>query len=163
MMTRRGALLAAGGLVGMVGDWRLAAQDKVQATMQIVRSGSQPSQRGPAENFTGAVRVDSPFRGTGPARLGGAFVTFEAGARTDWHTHPLGQLLIVTSGCGWVQSEGGAKQEIRSGDIVWIPAAEKHWHGATASTAMTHIAISEQLDGKSVEWMEKVGEEQYRS
>lgn len=129
--------------------------------MDLKRSGSQPSSQGQAEYFTGSVRIDSRFQGTAPSRIGGAFVTFEPGARTAWHTHPLGQTLIVTSGCGWVQSEGGPKVEILAGDLVWFPAGEKHWHGATASTAMTHIAIAEALDGKSVDWMEKVNDEQY--
>jgi quercetin dioxygenase-like cupin family protein len=129
--------------------------------MEIKRSGSQPSAKGPEEYFTGSVRIDSPFQGSDPARVGGAIVTFEPGARTAWHTHPLGQTLIVTSGCGWVQSEGGPKMEIRPGDVVWCPPNEKHWHGATPTTAMTHIAIVEQLDGKAVEWMEKVSDEQY--
>lgn len=129
--------------------------------MDIKKNGSQPSGKGPEEYFTGAVRIDSPFQGSAPARVGGAIVTFEPGARTAWHTHPLGQTLIVTSGCGWVQSEGGPKVEIRPGDVVSCPPNEKHWHGATPTTAMTHIAIVEQLDGKSVEWMEKVSDEQY--
>lgn len=134
-----------------------------RTTMNIIRSGSQPSAKGPAEYFTGAVRVDMPFKATAPARVGGAIVTFEPGARTAWHTHPLGQTLIVTSGMGWVQTEGGSKDEIRAGDIVWIPPGEKHWHGATATTGMTHIAISEALDGKTVDWMEKVSDQNYRA
>jgi quercetin dioxygenase-like cupin family protein len=129
--------------------------------MDIKRSGSQPSAKGPEEYFTGSVRLDSPFQASAPARVGGAIVTFEPGARTAWHTHPLGQTLIVTSGCGWVQSEGGPKVEIRPGDVVRCPPNEKHWHGATPTTAMTHIAIVEQLDGKTVEWMEKVTDEEY--
>jgi quercetin dioxygenase-like cupin family protein len=129
--------------------------------MDIMRSGSQPSARGSADYFTGAVRIDAPFKASAPARVGGAFVTFEPGARTAWHTHPLGQTLIVTSGCGWTQKEGGSKEEIRPGDIVWIPPGEKHWHGATATTAMVHIAIAEALDGKTVDWMEKVSDAQY--
>jgi len=138
------------------------ASDHVKRiTMNIMRNGSKPSAKGPAEYFTGAVRIDMPFKGTAPARIGGAFVTFEPGARTAWHTHPLGQTLIVTSGVGWVQMEGGAKDDIRAGDIVWIPPGEKHWHGATATTAMTHIAISEALDGKTVDWLEKVSDAQF--
>jgi len=129
--------------------------------MQISRSGSVPSRRGPAEYFTGAVRVDAPFRGAGPARVGGATVTFEPGARTAWHTHPLGQTLIITAGCGWVQPEGRPREEVRPGDIVWIPAGEKHWHGATATTGMSHIAIAEVLDGQTVDWMEHVTDAQY--
>lgn len=129
--------------------------------MEITRSGSQPSAKGLAEYFTGTVRVDAPFAGEQPARIGGATVTFEPGARTAWHTHPLGQTLIVTAGLGLVQREGGAVQEIRPGDIVWIAPGEKHWHGATAITAMTHIAIAETLNGSPVDWMEKVTDEQY--
>ena len=130
--------------------------------MKITRSGSQPFRKGPAEYFTGSVRVEQPFAGTAPARIGGAFVTFEPGARTAWHTHPLGQTLIIMAGHGWVQTNGGPKEEIRPGDVVWIPPAEKHWHGATATSGMTHIAISEALDGKTVEWLEQVSEEQYQ-
>jgi 4-carboxymuconolactone decarboxylase len=132
-----------------------------RTTMNIMRSGSQPSAKGPAENFTGAVRIDMRFKGTAPARIGGAIVTFEPGARTAWHTHPLGQTLIVTAGLGWVQTEGSPKEDIRAGDIVWIPPGEKHWHGATATTGMTHIAIAEALDGKTVDWMEKVSDAQF--
>jgi quercetin dioxygenase-like cupin family protein len=130
--------------------------------MEIKRSGTQPSNKGPADWFTGAVRIDSPFKGSDPARVAGAIVTFEAGARTAWHTHPLGQTLIVTAGCGRAQRWGGPIEEIRPGDIVWFPPGEKHWHGAAPTTAMTHIAIQEQLNGKAVDWMEKVSEEQYQ-
>jgi quercetin dioxygenase-like cupin family protein len=130
--------------------------------MEIKRSGSQPSGKGPAEYFTGTVRVDPLFNPPAPARVRGASVTFEPGARTAWHTHPLGQTLIVTAGCGRVQRLGGPVEEIRPGDVVWIPPSEKHWHGATPTTAMTHIAIQEQLDGKAVDWMEQVGDEQYQ-
>ncbi|MBI2715830.1 MAG: cupin domain-containing protein [Rhizobiales bacterium] len=129
--------------------------------MKITRSNSQPSRKGPAEYFTGSVRIDSPFQGTDHARVSGAVVTFEPGARTAWHTHPLGQTLIVTSGCGWVQTEGGARDEIRPGDVVWIPAGEKHWHGATATIGLTHIAIAEALNGKTVDWMHKVSDAEY--
>ena len=129
--------------------------------MEIKRSGSQPSAKGPADYFTGTVRIDAPFAGEDPARVGGATVTFEPGARTAWHTHPLGQTLIVTSGLGWVQREGGPVKEIRPGDIVWFAPGEKHWHGATSTTAMTHIAIAEKLNGSPVDWMEKVTDEQY--
>src|SRR4051812_15126806 len=129
--------------------------------MEIKRNGSQPSQKPPAEYFTGTVRLDSPFQAEEPARVGGAIVTFEPGARTAWHTHPLGQTLIVTSGLGWAQREGGPREEIRPGDIVWFPAGEKHWHGGTATTAMTHIAIAEKLDGKAVDWLEKVSDDDY--
>ena len=131
--------------------------------MDVKRSGSQPSGKGAAEYFTGAVRVDPLFEAPDPARARGASVTFEPGARTAWHTHPLGQTLIVTAGRGWAQRWGGLIEEIRPGDVVWVPPGEKHWHGATATTAMTHIAIQEQLDGKTVDWMEQVSEEQYRT
>jgi quercetin dioxygenase-like cupin family protein len=129
--------------------------------MLITRAGSQPSAKGPAEYFTGSVRIDTPFKGDAPARIGGAMVTFEPGARTAWHTHPLGQTLIVASGCGWVQREGGPIEQIRAGDIVWFSPGEKHWHGAAPTTAMSHIAIAEALDGKTVTWMEHVTDEQY--
>jgi len=130
--------------------------------MNITRNGSQPSNRGPAEYFTGTVRVDAPFQRTAPARVAGAIVTFEPGARTAWHTHPLGQTLIVTSGLGRVQRQGGPIEDIRPGDVVWIEPGEKHWHGASPTTAVTHVAIQEQLDGKAVDWMEHVTDEQYR-
>ena len=129
--------------------------------MEIKRNGSQASGKGPADWFTGAVRLDQPFAGTEPARVNGAVVTFEPGARTAWHTHPLGQTLVVTAGLGWVQKEGGDREEIRPGDVVWFSPGEKHWHGATATTAMTHIAIQERLDGKAVDWMEHVTDAQY--
>ncbi len=132
--------------------------------MNIKRIGSQASANGPAEYFTGTVRVDLLFQAPDPARVVGASVTFEPGARTAWHTHPLGQTLIVTAGCGLVQRWGGGTiEEIRAGDVIWFPPGEKHWHGATATTAMTHIAIQEQLDGKTVDWMEKVTDEQYQA
>ena len=130
--------------------------------MEIKRVGSQPSLKGPADWFTGMVRIDRLFQTNAPARTAGAVVTFEPGARTVWHTHPLGQTLIVTAGCGWVQHEGGPIEEIHPGDVVWFPPGEKHWHGATPTTAMTHIAIQEALEGKAVDWMEKVSDEQYR-
>src|SRR6201988_3253707 len=126
--------------------------------MDIRRSGSRPSGKGPAEYFTGNVRIDPLFEAPDPARARGASVTFEPGARTAWHTHPLGQTLIVTSGCGWVQAAGSGKEQIRAGDVIWIPPGERHWHGATATTAMTHIAIGEALDGQTVNWMEKVSD-----
>ncbi|TIL41830.1 MAG: cupin domain-containing protein [Mesorhizobium sp.] len=131
--------------------------------MKITRVGSQPSGPGPADYFTGAVRIDPLFQASEPARVGGASVTFEPGARTAWHTHPLGQTLIVTAGLGRVQREGAPVEEIRPGDVVWIPPGVKHWHGASATTAMTHLAIQESLDGKPVEWLEKVSDEEYRS
>lgn len=130
-------------------------------TVKVTKIGTQASVTGPAENFTGRVRVDSPFKGSGAARIGGAFVTFEPGARTAWHTHPLGQTLIVTAGAGWIQQWDGSIQQIKAGDTVWIPPNVKHWHGAAATIGMTHIAIAEALDGKVVEWMEKVSEDQY--
>ena len=131
--------------------------------MDIRRNGSQPSRRGPAEYFTGTVRIDPLFEAHDPARVVGVSATFEPGARTAWHTHPLGQTLIVTAGCGLVQRWGGPVEEIRPGDMIRFPPNEKHWHGATSTTAMTHIAIQEQLEGKTVEWMEKVSDEQYKA
>jgi quercetin dioxygenase-like cupin family protein len=130
--------------------------------MDIKRGGSQPSRQGPADYFTGTVCIDPLFTAPAPARVVGASVTFEPGARTAWHTHPLGQTLIVMAGLGWAQREGGPVEEIRPGDVVWFPPGEKHWHGATPATAMTHIAIQEAQDGKTVDWMEMVSEDQYR-
>lgn len=127
--------------------------------MEIRRPGTQPSVRGPDAYFTGSVRIDAPFAGSGA--LSAATVTFEPGARTAWHTHPLGQTLIVTSGCGWAQREGGPVEEIRPGDVVWFPPGERHWHGAGPTTAMSHIAIQEALNGSPVTWMEKVTDRQY--
>src|SRR4051794_15304376 len=129
--------------------------------MEIKRSGSQASRPGPADYFTGTVRIDPLVQAAEPARVAANTVTFEPGARTAWHTHPLGQTLIVTSGAGRTQRWDGPVEEIRPGDVVWIPPGEKHWHGASPSTAMTHIAIQEALDGKAVDWMEKVSDEQY--
>lgn len=129
--------------------------------MEIERNASKTSSRAPEAYFTGSVRIDMPFQATEPARAGGAIVTFEPGARTAWHTHPLGQRLIVTAGLGWVQREGGPKKEIGPGDIVWFEPGERHWHGATDRTAMTHIAIHEVLDGSPVDWMEHVSDEDY--
>lgn len=137
----------------------LPAEEK--SMLVINPNGSQPSAKGPADYFTGTVRVDAPFKGTDDARVSGATVTFEPGARTAWHTHPLGQTLIVTAGAGLVQESGQPARSIKPGDTVWIPPNVKHWHGATATTAMTHIAIAEVLDGNVVEWMEKVSDEQY--
>ena len=131
--------------------------------MEIKRIGSQPSGRGPAEWFTGTVRIDPLFGATAPARAAGNAVTFEPGARTAWHTHPLGQVLIVTAGCGLGQRERGPVEEIHPGDVVWFEPDEKHWHGASPTTAMTHIAIQEALDGLAVVWMEKVTDEQYQA
>jgi len=130
--------------------------------MEIKRIDSQPTSKGPAEWFTGSVRIQPMFESPEPARARGASVTFEPGARTAWHTHPLGQTLIVTSGLGWAQRWGGPTEEIRPGDVVWFAPNEKHWHGATPTTKMTHIAIQEALEGKVVQWMEHVADEEYR-
>ena len=140
----------------------LASSSESSQSITVTRSGSQPSRQGPAENFTGSVRIDPLFNANAPSRTSGGRVTFEPGARTAWHTHPLGQTLVVTAGYGWVQEWGGPTQEIREGDVVWIPPGQKHWHGGTATTSMTHIAIQEFLEGKNVDWMEKVSDEQYR-
>jgi quercetin dioxygenase-like cupin family protein len=129
--------------------------------MEIKSSGSQASAKAPAEWFTGNVRIDLLFPAIDPSRVSGALVTFEPGARTAWHTHPLGQRLIVTAGCGWVKCWGGPKREIRAGDVVVCPPGEKHWHGATPTTAMSHIAVQESLDGKPVDWLEHVNDEEY--
>lgn len=130
--------------------------------MTITRNGSVPSKKGEADYFTGAVRIDAPFQAEAPARVSGATVTFEPGARTAWHTHPLGQTVIVTAGLGWAQVEGGPVEEIRPGDVVWFPPKVKHWHGATPTTGMTHVAIAEKLDGTAVVWLEHVSDLQYR-
>jgi quercetin dioxygenase-like cupin family protein len=130
--------------------------------MDIKRNGTQPSSQGPEDWFTGTVRVDPLFQAPDPARASGASVTFEPGARTAWHSHPLGQTLIVTAGCGRVRCWGGPIEEIHPGDVIWIPPGEKHWHGSAPTTAMTHIAIAEKLDGKSADWMEKVSDKQYQ-
>lgn len=163
-MSRRAILAAAGGFALMTarrGDATTMAERKNEA-MDIKRNGSRPSGKGPEAWFTGTVRVDPLFQVGDPARVSGGQVTFEPGARTMWHTHPLGQTLIVTSGLGWVQCEGGPIEEIRPGDVIWFPPGEKHWHGATATTALTHIAITESLNGKNVDWMEQVSDLQYR-
>ncbi|HWA29437.1 MAG TPA: cupin domain-containing protein [Lacunisphaera sp.] len=130
--------------------------------IKITRNGSQPSTKGSADWFTGTVRIDPLFSPTEPGRVAAGWVTFEPGARTAWHTHPLGQRLIVTAGLGWTQGEGGPVQEIRPGDVVWFPPGVKHWHGASPTTAMSHIAIHESLDGKVVDWLEQVSDEEYR-
>jgi quercetin dioxygenase-like cupin family protein len=135
---------------------------ETEQQVKIQRSGSQPSRPGPEDYFTGKVRIDAPFAGSEPARVGGATVTFEPGARTAWHTHPLGQTLIVTQGRGWIQVWGEEIQEMNQGDIVWIPEDVKHWHGATPETAMTHIAIAESLNGSPVDWLEQVSDAQYQ-
>jgi quercetin dioxygenase-like cupin family protein len=169
MGTRRSLLAGVGGLVlaAATGSNLAEALPRNDQTgrkkkMDIKRNGSRPSGKGPEAWFTGTVRVDPLFQAGDPARVSGGQVTFEPGARTMWHTHPLGQTLIVTSGLGWVQCENRPVEEIRPGDVIWFPAGEKHWHGATATTAMTHIAITESLNGKNVDWLEKVSDDQYR-
>lgn len=129
--------------------------------MDIKRNGTSPSAKGPADYFTGAVRIDTPFKAAEPARTGGAIVTFEPGARTAWHTHPLGQLLVVTSGLGWAQTLGGPVEEIRPGDVIWFAPDEKHWHGATDTTSVTHVAIAEAVNGSPVTWLEQVSDAEY--
>jgi 4-carboxymuconolactone decarboxylase len=147
--------------VGMLASGAQSQTSTEQEAIRITRSTSQPARPAPADNFTGAARIDSSFQTNAPARMSGARVVFEPGARTAWHTHPLGQLLIVTAGTGRVQRWGDPVDEIRQGDVVWIPPGQKHWHGAAPNSSMTHIAIVEQLDGKSVDWMEKVSDAQY--
>ena len=169
MITRRHLLAATGSFAAATAAGPVAAQAPAvtaqarNGTIQITRAGSQPSRKGPAEYFTGAVRVDPLFQAPDPARASGGHVTFEPGARSAWHTHPLGQTLIITSGLGWAQQWEGPVEEIRAGDIVWFPPGVKHWHGATPTTAMTLIAIQESLNGKTVDWLEKVSDEQYRA
>lgn len=165
MTTRRGVLIG-GCAVALVAVGGSSAQTtdrskEFRMDMDIKRNGSRPSQKGPEDWFTGTVRIDPLFQAPEPARTSAAQVTFEPGARTAWHTHPLGQTLIVTSGFGWVQREGGPIEEIRPGDVVWFPPGLKHWHGASSSTAMTHIAVQESANGKNVDWLEKVSDEQY--
>jgi quercetin dioxygenase-like cupin family protein len=153
------------GLLLLFGEARpqtLQPGGKPMQNIAITRNGSRPSNEGPAEYFTGSVRVEMLFSASDPSRISGARVAFEPGARTAWHTHPLGQTLLVTDGTGWVQEWGGPVEEMRAGDVVRIPPGVKHWHGATATTRMTHLALQEQLDGKAVDWMEKVSEDQYR-
>ena len=147
--------------VGMLASGAQSQTSTEQEAIRITRSASQPPRPAPADNFTGAARIDSSFQTNAPARMSGARVVFEPGARTAWHTHPLGQLLIVTAGTGRVQRWGDPVDEMRQGDVVWIPPRQKHWHGAAPNSSMTHIAIAEQLDGKTVEWMEKVSDAQY--
>jgi len=139
----------------------IASASAAAQELDIKRNGSRPSNKGPVETFTGAVRVDPLFAAQDPSRTSGGSVTFEPGARSAWHTHPRGQILIVTAGSGWVQRWDGARQEMKPGDVVWIPPGVKHWHGATATTAVTHFAIQEHEDGKVVDWLEKVSDEQY--
>jgi len=167
MITRRRMIAVTGG-AALAAAGRAAANTASVATqqrnaiMEIKRNGSQPSRPGSVEYFSGQVRIDPLFQAPDPARVGGGSVTFEPGARTAWHTHPLGQTLIITSGLGWVQREGGPIEEVRPGDVVWFPPGLKHWHGATPTTAMTHIAIQESLDGKNVDWLEHVSDQTYR-
>jgi quercetin dioxygenase-like cupin family protein len=163
---RRGFIeIMSAGLFGVTtilrGQNTTTAIQRKDSDMEITRVGSQPSAKGPSDWFTGTVRIDPLFQTKDPARAAGASVTFEPGARTAWHTHPLGQTLIVTAGVGRVQREGGPVEEVRPGDVVWFPPGLKHWHGASATTAMTHIAIQEALNGKVVDWMEKVSDQQY--
>jgi quercetin dioxygenase-like cupin family protein len=165
MIARRG-LLICGGIATTIGvrqAWALVSEEKKEFRMDIniKRNGSRPSQRGSTDWFTGTVRVDPLFQAPEPARVGAGQVTFEPSARTAWHTHPLGQTLIITAGLGRVQREGGPIEEVRPGDVVWFPPGVKHWHGASPTTAMTHIAIQESVGGKNVDWMEKVSDEQY--
>ncbi len=168
-LTRRSLLVGVGSLAFMATAHCSLAETpplsdptRRKKAMDIKRNGSRPSGKGPEAWFTGTVRVDPLFQAGDPARVSGGQVTFEPGARTMWHSHPLGQTLIVTSGLGWVQCEGGPIEEVRPGDVIWFPPGEKHWHGATTTTALTHIAITESLNGKNVDWMEKVNVEQYR-
>lgn len=168
-MLNEQAYAASGKASGLAARGQSRRKMSVSATMKntkeqhmdIQRVGSKPSVTGPSDWFTGTVRIDPLFDAPEPGRVGSASVTFEPGARTAWHTHPLGQTLIVTAGCGWAQREGGPIEEILPGDVVWFAPGEKHWHGATATTAMTHIAIQEKLNGKAADWMEKVTDEQY--
>ena len=168
MITRRRMLASGGSFAALAAAPDAAeaptpsAADRGNLTMEIKRNGSQPSTKGSAEYFTGTVRIDPLFQAPDPARAGGGSVTFEPGARTAWHTHPLGQTLIVTAGLGRVQRWGGPIEDIRPGDVIWFSPGEKHWHGASPTTAMTHIAIQERLDGRVVDWLEHVSDEQYR-
>jgi quercetin dioxygenase-like cupin family protein len=164
-LSRRRLLHVIGGLVLSASSTAGLAQGAIETRrqkMDIKRNGSRPSAKGPAEYFTGSVRVEPVFQVGEPMRLNAGHVTFEPGARSAWHTHPLGQTLIITGGLGWVQTEGGPIEEVRPGDVVWFPPGEKHWHGASPTTAMTHYAVQESLNGKNVDWMEKVSDEQYR-
>jgi len=165
MITRRRFLAASSASVAFpTASAKMAdgALERTESMGHISRNGSRPSTKGPAEYFTGSVRVDPLFQVPDPGRVTGGLVTFEPGARSNWHTHPCGQTLIVVSGEGWTQCWGEARQDIRPGDVIWCPPGGKHWHGATATTAMSHIAIQEHLgDGKVVEWLERVTDEQY--
>jgi quercetin dioxygenase-like cupin family protein len=166
MLTRRRLIAAVGSIAIIpatsgVNAGQPGNLQKRNTVMQIKRSGEQASQKGPEAWFTGQVRIDPMQAAPAPVRVSAGTVTFEPGARTAWHTHPLGQTLIIVSGLGWVQSEGGAIEEVRPGDVVWFPPGLKHWHGASPSNAMAHIAITEALDGKAVDWLEKVTDQQY--
>jgi quercetin dioxygenase-like cupin family protein len=161
LITRRDMLAATAGIAAAAHVSATHGQER-RIPMQITRTNSVPSTKGAAEYFTGAVRIDSRFQGTAPGRVGGGIVSFEPGARTAWHTHPLGQTLFVSAGKGWAQVWAGPKEEINVGDIVWFAPGEKHWHGATATTGMTHFAIAEALDGKTVDWLEQVTNAQYQ-
>jgi quercetin dioxygenase-like cupin family protein len=160
ILARTGSFAAAAGVAAAPGP-TLAMRARSEA-MDIKRNGSRPSGKGPEAYFTGTVRVDPMFETGEPVRVTGGHVTFEPGARSAWHTHPLGQTLVITSGLGWAQLEGEPIEEIRPGDVVWFPPGVKHWHGATPTTAVSHIAITESREGKNVDWMEKVSAEQYR-
>ena len=165
-VTRRHLPRLVGGLAVLVGfqsalSQPMAQQMERKATMKIDRNGSRPSTKGAQDYFSGSVRVEPVFQVGEPMRLNAGSVTFEPSARTAWHTHPLGQTLIITAGLGWVQTESGQIEEVRPGDVAWFPPGEKHWHGATPTTAMTHIAVQESLNGKNVDWMEKVSDAQY--
>jgi quercetin dioxygenase-like cupin family protein len=165
--SRRQVIVATAGFAAFAATSAGAETSNVQRRssdmdIDIKRNGSRPAAKGSADWFTGSVRIDPLFQAPDPARVGAGQVTFEPGARTAWHTHPLGQTLIITMGLGWVQREGGLVEEVRPGDVVWFPPGLKHWHGASATTGMTHIAIQESLNGKNVGWMEKVSDEQYR-
>ena len=167
MITRRHILAVTGGCAVLATSRAAGAEPNATTqaknrVMHIARAGSQPSTKGSSEYFTGSVRIDPLFPVRDPSRVSAASVTFEPAARTAWHTHPLGQTLIITAGLGWVQYEGGPIEEVRSGDVVWFPPGLKHWHGATPNTAMTHTAVQETLNVKNVAWMEKVSDEQYR-
>jgi len=166
LSSRRQAIVAAAGFTAFAALAAKAQNSNVKRSasveIDIKRDGSRPSTKGSSDWFTGAVRVDPLFQAPDPGRVSGGQVTFGPGARTAWHTHPLGQTLVVTAGLGWVQREGGPIEEIRAGDVVWFPPSLKHWHGATPITAMTHIAIQESIDGRNVDWLEKVADDQYR-
>lgn len=162
-MKRRSQIVLATGVALLGACVLLADAAAEKPVLTVMRAGNRPVIVGPAANFTGKATIDRQVRPDSSQRMMGSHVSFEPGARTAWHTHPLGQTLIVTSGCGWVQSEGGKKEEIRAGDVIWTPANVRHWHGAQPNAAMSHYAIVEPLNGSSAEWMEKVSDEQYAS